>query len=301
MEKVIAIVGPTAVGKTKLSIEIAKMLNAEIISGDAMQIYRGLDIGTAKVTSKEMEGVVHHLLDEKNPDDSYSVAEFQQTVRSKITEIIDHGKVPIIVGGTGLYVKAVLYDYEFSDETPPNDFEYTDLTNEEVHGLLQNVDPESASQLHPNNRRRVVRALNIYRLSEISKTSMLEKQEKRLIYDALIIGLTDEREILYDRINKRVDKMMSDGLLQEVDRLYTNNIHKTTQSMQAIGYKELYEYREGNVDLETAIELIKRNSRRLAKRQFTWFRNQMPTVWFDIDIENFGQTVSDVMNYINNN
>jgi len=300
MKKIIAIVGPTAVGKTKLSIELAKQLNGEIISGDAMQIYRGMDIGTAKITPKEMESIPHHLLDEKDPNDRYSVAEFQKTVRAKINEIIAREKLPIIVGGTGLYVKAVLYDYEFSDDTPPSMNEYLELSNAEVHAELAKIDPDAARDLHPNNRRRVVRALNIYYTSKTTKTQTLEKQEKKLIYDVTLVGLTDERNLLYNRIDARVDAMIAGGLMAEVQRLYSAGIPRDSQSIQAIGYKELYDYFDGMTDLETAVELIKRNSRRLAKRQYTWFNNQMDVNWFNVDVNNFTKTIDDVLVYCEN-
>jgi len=298
MKKILTIVGPTAVGKTKLSIELAKQLNGEIISGDAMQIYRGMNIGTAKIMPTEMEGIVHHLLDEKNPDESYSVAEFQKTVRAKIDDITDRGKLPIIVGGTGLYVKAVLYDYEFTDEEVPRGEQYEDLSNEEVHAKLVAIDPVSAEALHPNNRRRVVRALNIYQETNVTKSEIIEKQEKALMYDVTLIGLTDDRAKLYERINERVDHMVVGGLVEEVRHLHTSGISRNAQSIQAIGYKELYDYLDGATDLETAVEQVKRNSRRLAKRQYTWFRNQMDVTWFDVDVVNFDETVSEVLEWV---
>ena len=297
MKKIIAIVGPTAVGKTKLSIELAKQLNGEIISGDAMQIYRGMDIGTAKITPEEMEGIPHYLLNEKNPDERYSVAEFQKAVRTKIDEIISREKLPIIVGGTGLYVKAVLYDYEFSDIAPPSENEYLELSNAEAHAKLAKIDPDVARDLHPNNRRRVVRALNIYYASKTTKTQVLEKQEKKLMYDVTLVGLTDERTKLYSRIDARVDAMIASGLITEARRLYSAGISRESQSIQAIGYKELYDYFSDMTDLETAIELIKRNSRRLAKRQYTWFNNQMDVIWFDVDVNHFSKTIDDVLVY----
>jgi len=300
MKKMIAIVGPTAVGKTKLSLELAKQLNGEIISGDAMQIYRGLDIGTAKITPDEMAGIPHHLIDEKNPDERYSVAEFQKAVRGKIDEIIARQKLPIIVGGTGLYVKAVLYDYEFADEAPPSENEYLELTNAQVHAELAKIDPDAARDLHLNNRRRVVRALNIYHASKTTKTQTLEKQEKKLMYDVMLVGLTDEREKLYHRIDARVDTMIAGGLLGEVKHLYSAEIPRDSQSIQAIGYKELYDFFDGITDFETAVELIKRNSRRLAKRQYTWFNNQMDVTWFDVDVNNFTKTIEDVLIYCEN-
>ena len=298
MIKVLAIVGPTAVGKTKLSIELAKKLNGEIISGDAMQIYRGMDIGTAKITTEEMEGIVHHLLNEKNPDERYSVAEYQKTVRTKIDEISERGKLPIIVGGTGLYVKAVLYDYEFSESATLDEEQYEELTNEEVHKVLANIDSESAAVLHPNNRRRVVRALNIYYETSKTKSELLEKQEQKLIYDAMLIGLSAKRSVLYERINDRVDKMIDAGLVEEVKKLREAGISRDAGAIRAIGYKEIYDYLIGVTDLKTAVELIKRNSRRLAKRQYTWFRNQLDVVWFDVDVANFEKTIVDVKKFI---
>ena len=298
MKNVIAIVGPTAVGKTKLSIELAKKLNGEIVSGDAMQIYRGMDVGTAKIMLDEMEGIPHHLLDEKTPDEAYSVAEFQKTVRAKIEDITLRGKMPILVGGTGLYVKAVLYDYEFADEKMPRSEQYEGLTNQEVHKKLVAIDPETAEALHPNNRRRVVRALNIYHETKKTKSEALKKQEKKLVYDVALIGLTDEREVLYQRINQRVDEMVADGLIEEVKELHQKGIKRDAQSIQAIGYKEIYDYLDGTINLEVAVELVKRNSRRLAKRQYTWFRNQMDVTWFDVEVANFHRTVTEVLAWL---
>lgn len=298
MKKVLAVVGPTAVGKTTLSIALAKKLNGEIINGDAMQIYCGLDIGTAKVTAKEMAGIAHHLLDEKSPDAPYSVAEFQKRVRVKIAEITERGKLPIMVGGTGLYVKAALYDYEFANVVPANRNRYDELTNEEVHAKLASIDPASAQTIHFNNRRRVVRALQIYEATHQTKSTALEKQEKKLLYDVTLIGLTDVRSRLYERINTRVDQMMADGLIEEVQALYDSGITKAAQAISAIGYKEIYDYLAGITDLETAVALVKRNSRRLAKRQYTWFRNQMDVTWFDVNVANFEQTIDNVVQYV---
>jgi len=305
MRKLIVIVGPTAVGKTKLSVELAKRINGEIINGDAMQIYRGMDIGTAKITESEKEGIVHHLFDELNPDETYSVAEYQIAVRKKIEEITSRGKMPILVGGTGLYVKSVLFDYEFSDIATQNTELYNELSNEEVYTKLTEIDPETAKELHPNNRRRVVRALQIFKETKEKKSAQIEKQEKKLLYDVLLIGLTDDRERLYERINNRVDKMIENGLINEVKQLRSSGIKREAQSMQAIGYKEIYDYlikkdeiedkQELKAELERAIELVKRNSRRLAKRQFTWFNNQMDVLWFEVDVNNFGRTIHEVL------
>lgn len=300
---VLCIVGPTAVGKTKMSIELAKQLNGEIISGDSMQIYRGMDIGTAKATVDERQGIPHHLIDEKNPDEPYSVAAFQQTVRAKMEEIKSRGKLPIIVGGTGLYIKSVLYDYEFAGESESKEIDekkYGHLTNEELHAKLAAVDEAGAKDIHPNNRKRVIRALEIYETSGVKKSEMIEKQEHKMIYDACLIGLTDDRTVLYDRINKRVDVMYETGLVEEVKALFDQGIPAEAQSIRAIGYKELYDYFKGFISLEESKELIKRNSRRYAKRQYTWFNNQMDVTWFKVDVQHFDKTVQEVLTYVQN-
>lgn len=298
---VLCIVGPTAVGKTKMSIELAKQLNGEIISGDSMQIYRGMDIGTAKATMDERQGIPHHLIDEKNPDEPYSVAAFQQTVRAKMEEIKSRGKLPIIVGGTGLYIKSVLYDYEFAGESESKEIDeakYGHLSNEELHAKLAAVDEAGAKDIHPNNRKRVIRALEIYETSGVKKSEMIEKQEHKMIYDACLIGLTDDRNVLYDRINKRVDTMYETGLVEEVKALFDEGIPAESQSIRAIGYKELYDYFKGFISLEESKELIKRNSRRYAKRQYTWFNNQMDVTWFKVDVQHFDKTVQEVLTYV---
>lgn len=300
---VLCIVGPTAVGKTKMSIELAKQLNGEIISGDSMQIYRGMDIGTAKATMDERQGIPHHLIDEKNPDEPYSVAAFQQTVRAKMEEIKSRGKLPIIVGGTGLYIKSVLYDYEFAGESESKEIDeakYGHLSNEELHAKLAAVDEAGAKDIHPNNRKRVIRALEIYETSGVKKSEMIEKQEHKMIYDACLIGLTDDRNVLYDRINKRVDTMYETGLVEEVKALFDEGIPAESQSIRAIGYKELYDYFKGFISLEESKELIKRNSRRYAKRQYTWFNNQMDVTWFKVDVQHFDKTVKEVLTYVQN-
>ena len=300
---VLCIVGPTAVGKTKMSIELAKQLNGEIISGDSMQIYRGMDIGTAKATMDERQGIPHHLIDEKNPDEPYYVAAFQQTVRAKMEEIKSRGKLPIIVGGTGLYIKSVLYDYEFAGESESKEIDeakYGHLSNEELHAKLAAVDEAGAKDIHPNNRKRVIRALEIYETSGVKKSEMIEKQEHKMIYDACLIGLTDDRTVLYDRINKRVDTMYETGLVEEVKALFDEGIPAESQSIRAIGYKELYDYFKGLISLEESKELIKRNSRRYAKRQYTWFNNQMDVTWFKVDVQHFDKTVKEVLTYVQN-
>jgi tRNA dimethylallyltransferase len=303
-EKLVVIIGPTAVGKTKLSIALAKRLNGEIISGDSMQIYKGMDIGTAKIKPEEMEGIPHHLLDIKEPWESFSVVEFQQLARSLIHEISARGRLPMIVGGTGLYIQSVIYDYQFS--TAPSDEAYRrqlrkiaeEEGEETLHEQLKAIDPESAARIHPHNVRRVIRALEIYHCTGKTMTEWQRGQTKRLIYDAAIVGLTMEREQLYRRINERVEQMLAEGLLEEARALYDRGI-RDCQSVQAIGYKELYDYFDGRVSLGEAIEQLKQNSRRYAKRQLTWFRNQMPVQWFDMtDAAEFAEKTEEIFQYI---
>jgi tRNA dimethylallyltransferase len=290
-QNLIVLIGPTAVGKTKLSIELAKKYNGEIISGDSMQIYKGMDIGTAKISREEMEGIRHHLIDVKDPDEGFSTAEFQEIVREKIHEISGRGKMPMIVGGTGLYIQSAIYDYHFTEAPSDPDFrrrlenEAKEKGPESLHGKLEIVDPESASRIHPNNIRRVIRALEINHCTGKTAGELQANQSPELMYNTAIIGLTMERELLYSRINLRVDLMMEQGLLDEVKFFYDNGL-KDCQSIQAIGYKELYEYFDGKVSLEEAIENLKQNSRRYAKRQLTWFRNKMNVEWFDMSESN---------------
>ncbi|MFF2176845.1 tRNA (adenosine(37)-N6)-dimethylallyltransferase MiaA [Lysinibacillus sp. NPDC058147] len=280
--EVVAIVGPTASGKTALSIELAKKYNGEIINGDSMQIYRGLDIGTAKITEEEMEKVPHHLLSFKEATESFSVADYQKLVRAKIAEIQARGKLPIIVGGSGLYVQAVLFDFQFTEEQVDEGArkayyeELEKLGPEAMHAKLKKLDPQTAETIHPNNTRRVIRALEMIELSGVSKASEAHNRGEVPLYNHVILGLGQNmsREMLYDRINLRVDIMMEKGLLEEVKGLWQQNI-RGVQSIQAIGYKELYDYLDGKCSLEEAIDSLKQNSRRYAKRQLTYFRNKM--------------------------
>jgi len=304
MNKVIVIVGPTSVGKTKMGIELAKKLNGEVISGDSMQIYKGMDIGTAKVTKTEMNGIAHHLIDIKNPDEAYSVKDFQEEVRACIKDITNRHKLPIIVGGTGLYIKAALYDYEFNEsEIDHNVFKekYKDYTNQQLHEYLKSIDEKSAQQLHFNNRQRVLRAIEIYELSGKRKSDILEEQQHICLYDACFIGLTLNRDILYKRINQRVDMMNEQGLEKEVRQLYDLGYQKSMQSMKAIGYKEWFDYFEGRISKERVLELIKKNSRNYAKRQYTWFKNQFDMNWFNVDLDCFENTVDEVMIFLKGN
>ncbi|RFU71374.1 tRNA (adenosine(37)-N6)-dimethylallyltransferase MiaA [Peribacillus saganii] len=303
-EKLLVIIGPTAVGKTKLSVELAKRFNGEIISGDSMQVYKRMDIGTAKISVSEMDGIPHHLIDIKEPDEPFNANEFQRLATKFIKDIHKRGRLPIIAGGTGLYIQSVLHQYQFSEA--PGDPEYrTELEqlagkqgNEAVHALLHKVDPESAARIHPNNVRRVIRALEIFHSTDKTMSEQLIDQPLERNYDSLIVGLTMERELLYSRINKRVDLMMEQGLLQEVKSLFELGL-KECQSIQAIGYKEIYAYLEGKITLEEAVEQLKQNSRRYAKRQLTWFRNKMDVSWFDMsDLREFEKKFNEISVYI---
>ncbi|WP_029270408.1 tRNA (adenosine(37)-N6)-dimethylallyltransferase MiaA [Virgibacillus alimentarius] len=286
-QTVIAIVGPTAIGKTKLSIEVAKKFNGEIISGDSMQVYKNMDIGTAKVTKEEMQGISHYMIDTKEPSEAYSVADFQRDVQASIKKIASHQKIPIIVGGSGLYIQAALYNYNFSNHK--RDQQITEqlekyVNKEGINPLferLKEIDPEQAAKIHPNNHRRVIRALEIYETTGTTMTAYQQNQNSESPYKVLFIGLEMDRSLLYNRINKRIDLMMEKGLLKEVKSLYEQGL-ENCQSMKAIGYKEFLPYFKGEQDLDRAIELLKRNSRRYAKRQYTWFKNKMDIHWYTI-------------------
>ncbi|MFG6115030.1 tRNA (adenosine(37)-N6)-dimethylallyltransferase MiaA [Halobacillus sp. MO56] len=289
---VVSVVGPTAVGKTKLGVEIAKRFNGEVISGDSMQIYRGMDIGTAKVSRKEANGIPHHMIDIKNPEESFSVAEFQEKVTAAIEDILSRGKLPIIVGGTGLYIQSVLYNFNFSKQkrsieiTERLEAELQEKGKNALHQRLAGIDPEQAEKIHPNNERRLIRALEIYESTGMTMSQYQKNQSKESPYQPILIGLEMDRERLYDRINRRVDTMMEEGLLEEVQSLYEAGLEEA-QSMKAIGYKEFIPYLKGEYGLEQAVELLKRNSRRYAKRQYTYFRNKMDIRWYTVSEEDY--------------
>ncbi len=287
MMDLLVIAGPTATGKTKLSLALAKAFNGEIINGDAMQFYQGLDIGTAKIKKDEQEDIRHHLLDILDPSSSFSVAEYQKMVRIKISEIKSRKKLPIIVGGSGLYLSSVIYDYKFYGNERDKAKEHTlsEFSNEELAELLKKEKPELAKKTDLDNRRRVLRALE-------KKETDLQDQLLPFYDSAVVVGLEMPREILYQRIDNRVDQMIESGLIEEVNGLYLRKIN--SQSTKAIGYKELYRMFDGEFDLPTAIDLIKRNSRRYAKRQMTWFRNKMNCEWFTVKPENFNETIEKV-------
>jgi tRNA dimethylallyltransferase len=285
---VLSIVGPTAVGKTALSIMLAKQFNGEIISGDSMQVYKGMDIGTAKIQKEETEGIPHHLINIRKPDEPYSAADFSKDVTEKVNDITNRGRLPILVGGSGLYIQAALYNYNFPS-IPRDENRTEELTKEaEEHGIegiykrLLEVDPVQSEKIHPNNHRRVIRALEIYETTGKTKTAWESEQKMESPYDLVLIGLAMERQMLYKEINKRVDNMIKDGLVEEVSKLYEQG-YKDTQAMRAIGYKELIPYLEDKVELEEAIANLKQNSRRYAKRQYTWFRNKLPVDWYTVE------------------
>jgi tRNA dimethylallyltransferase len=251
-----------------------------------------------------MEGIKHHLLDIKNPDEDFSVAEFQHRVRPLIEEISNQSKTPMIVGGTGLYIQSVLYNYQFTEN--PSDPEFRsnmelvlkEKGEQAIHEMLAKIDPESASKIHPNNSRRVIRALEVFHCTNKPMSEYISSQEQELLYDVALVGLTMDRDILYERINKRVDIMVAQGLFEEVKWLYDNGI-RNTQSIQAIGYKEIYDYFDGKITFDDAINQLKQNSRRYAKRQLTWFRNKMDVNWFDMTPPiNYNNMVDEIFTYI---
>jgi len=285
-KKVLVIVGPTAVGKTSLGVYLAKKYNGEIISGDSMQIYKHLDVGTAKVTAEEAKGIPHYLIDEKNMNESYSVSEFQEKGRVLIRDISSRGKLPIIVGGTGLYIESLLFDVSHGGDAEPDydlreQLEKTaqEKGNKALWNQLMSVDEKAAENIHYNNVRRIVRALEVYYVTG-QKYSVFqnERNNKTKVYDAKIIGLNTDRTLLYKRINERVDQMVENGLLKEAKMLY-ENVSEDAQSTKAIGYKEFFNYFGGEKTYEEALSSVKQNSRRFAKRQLTWFRNRI-----DVDI-----------------
>jgi len=306
MNKVIVIAGPTASGKTDLAIKLAHEINGEIISADSMQIYRGMDIGTAKPTMEERQGIPHYLIDIVDPDEEYSVAHFQRDAKNCIREILNSGKVPIVAGGTGLYINSLVYNINFSETTA--DWEYRkqleeiarDKGPEELHRFLQKVDPVSAEKIHPNNIKRVIRALEVFKTTgkPISQ-HQLESRTEKPEYEFKIFGLEMDRKILYERINKRVDKMMEIGLYEEVESLL-EKYSPDLVSLQGIGYKEIISAIKGEYSLEEAVEKIKLNTRHLAKRQITWFKKTENLRWIDTGNTETRAIIKKLANNLNN-
>ena len=288
MEKVLVICGPTAVGTSELAIYLAKKYNGEIINGDSMQVYREMNIGTAKVSEQERKEVPHHLFDIKTIKEHFSVAEFQGLVRAKISEITSRGNLPIIVGGTGLYLKASLYDYDFQ-EKEKRDYGLTKKTTEELYDILIELDEETAKTIHMNNRRRIIRAIEIFYETGVGKVKHNQKQKQKPIYDVFFLGLSRPRDQLYQMINQRVDLMFEKGLEKEARYVLENADPKST-ALQAIGYKEFLSCQ----DSELCKETIKLNSRHLAKRQQTWFNNQFSTQWIDVQDKSLEELFQEV-------
>ncbi len=286
MNKVIIITGPTGIGKTKLSIEVAKKYHTEIINGDAYQVYKDMDILTSKITENEKQKIPHHLFDIKEPTEEYSVAEYQQNVRNLILDFENRNLIPLIVGGSGLYLDSVIYDYDFSKMGRNLDTEtkYQNLTNEEVHKILEGLNKEAASKIHMNNRKRVLRAIEL-----ANDNALVTTFNNRLLYDPLIIFLNEDREKLYMALNNRVDKMLEDGLIDEVKKLSSMSLSKTAQ--KAIGYKEFIPYINDEKTLNECIEEVKKNTRHYAKRQITWFKNKQNIIVLEINRENFQETI----------
>lgn len=305
MEKrLIILTGPTAVGKTDLSIQLAKQVNGAIISADSMQVYKYMDIGSAKILPAQMQGVPHYLIDEFLPDEEFNVVRFQQYAKKYIQEIYHHGQIPILTGGTGFYIQAVLYDIDFSDQNADSDYrrELEELAlsrgTQYLHDLLAAVDPPSAEAIHANNQKRIIRALEYFRLTgeRISEHNKRERQ-KQTPYRAAYFVLNDDRARLYERIDRRVDTMIADGLVEEVRRLRAMGYTKELVSMQGLGYKELFPYFDGECTLDEAVSVMKRDTRHFAKRQLTWFRREKDVIW--VNKQMFSYDNDKILSYIN--
>ena len=285
-QPLVILTGPTAVGKTKTSIALAKAIDGEIISADSMQVYRHMDIGSAKIRPEEMEGVPHHLIDVLDPEETFNVVRFQQLAKKAMDEIYAKSRIPILVGGTGFYIQSVLYDIDFTEneENTAIRAELERLAEEKgaavLHQMLAEVDPESASEIHANNVKRVIRALEFYRLTGTKISEHNEEQrQKESPYNAAYFVLNDERSRLYERIDLRVEQMLKEGLIEEVQALKDRGYTRDMVSMQGLGYKEILAYLEGEISLEEAVYILKRDTRHFAKRQLTWFKREREVIW----------------------
>lgn len=299
----IILTGPTAVGKTKLSISLAKAVNGEIISADSMQVYQGMDIGTAKITPEEMQGVKHYLIDELSPDTEFNVVKFKEYAMKYVQEIYAKGKVPIIVGGTGFYIQALLYDIQFdkTEDTHSYRGELEELAAEKgatyLHEMLKEIDPKSAETIHANNVKKVIRAIEFYHQNGYPISEHNEEQrQKESPFQAAYFVLNNERSILYERIDQRVDLMMKQGLVEEVQNLYDEGYDLSLVSMQGLGYKEIIRYFEGEISLEEAVYTIKRDTRHFAKRQITWFKRERDVIW--INKQEFAEDEEQILNHM---
>ena len=299
----IILAGPTAVGKTAASIRLAKAIGAEIISADSMQVYRHMDIGSAKIRQEEMEGVLHYLIDVLEPEEEFNVVRFQQMAKAAAEEIYAKGRIPLVAGGTGFYIQALLYDIDFTENDGDTSYRRSlEKTAEEkggeyLHAMLQEADPKAAEEIHPHNIKRMIRALEFHHQTggKISEHNEAER-EKSSPYDFAYFVLTDERSRLYERIDRRVDKMMEEGLLEEVRYLKERGVKRGSTAMQGLGYKELYAYLDGECTLEEAVRIIKRDTRHFAKRQLTWFKRERDVIWADKSV--IGQSDDAVVDFM---
>ncbi len=304
-QPLVILTGPTAVGKTKLSIALAKAIDGEIISADSMQVYRHMDIGSAKIRPEEMEGVPHHLIDILDPTDDFHVVRFQSLAKEAMEKIYERNRIPIVVGGTGFYIQALLYDIDFTENEENAELRAeleafaTEKGAEALHQLLKEADPKSAEQIHPNNRKRVIRALEYYRLTgkRISEHNEVQ-QQKESPYNAAYFVLNHEREQIYKRIDDRVDGMIEEGLLKEVQALKARGLNRGMVSMQGLGYKEMLTYLDGEISFSEAVRILKRDTRHFAKRQLTWFRRERDVIW--LNKPDFQDREEDILNYILN-
>ncbi len=308
MKKVIIIVGPTAVGKTELAVDIAEKINGEIVSADSMQIYKHMDIGSAKPSESEKRGITHYLIDEIEPDSTFSVSDYQRLAKAYIHQIVKKGKTPIVAGGTGLYVNSLLYDMDFSAMPSDDNLrkkleeQAAEYGNTFVHNKLKELDPSAAERIHPNNLKRVIRAIEVFHQKGHGIKKFEESFKENKDYKYILIGLFRNRVELYERINKRVDMLMDTGLLSEVENLVASGLTEKNISMKGIGYKELIGYLNGEYILDRAVWLIKRNTRRYAKRQMTWFRGNPDIKWYNLSNYSFKEDIiNDILLYINQN
>lgn len=292
----VVLTGPTAVGKTKLSIDLAKALGGEIISADSMQVYKHMDIGSAKITEKEMDGVPHHLIDVLSPFEEFHIVRFQELAKKAVEDIYSRGRIPVFVGGTGFYIQAVTKDIDFTEGEEDKEYreELSRLAaekgNEFLHEMLRNIDPKSAEEIHANNVKRVIRALEFYKENGFPISQHNEEQKQNETpYNLAYFVLNAPRELLYERIDRRVDEMMENGLMEEVQKLKDMGCRRDMTSMQGLGYKEILSFLEGDVPLEEAVRILKRDTRHFAKRQLTWFRRESDVIWVDKDKFSFDE------------